>query len=116
MQALWTSVIGQVLKLKNHLYCCDSYTRHLTTKIQYKSTLCLIDSYTYRCGLVEQAKLKKILGLAIFKSDFSFGMFDKWQNSNMYKFIHALNTAYSVPECHTITGRLLSECYINVKN
>ena len=108
--------IGQAPKLENHLNRCDSYTRHLTTKSQYQPTPGLIDSHTHRCGPVEQAKLDKLLGRAIFGSGLSFGTFDKWRNPNMYKFIHALNTAYSVPERHTITGRLLSECYIDVEN
>ena len=107
---------GQAPKLENHLCCCDSYTRVLTTRSLRQPTPGSINSHTHRCGLAEQARLNKLLGLAIFAGGFAFGAFDKWQNPDMYKFIHSLNKAYHILERHIVAEKLLPECYTDVEN
>lgn len=110
-------IIGQAPKLENHLHRYDSYTRSLSTRFQHhQPTSGPVDSHTHRCGPVEQARLNKLLGLAIVAGSFAFGVFDKWQNPDMYEFIHALNTAYSVPERHIVAEKLLPECYTDVES
>lgn len=70
-----------------------------------------ITGRVHKCGPMEQQRLDRLAGMAIFAGGLLFSTFDKQVKHKMWEFIHALNTAYKIPDRHQIAGDLLPHCY-----
>ena len=65
-----------------------------------------IPTSIHKCRPIEQQKFDKLAGMAILARGLFFSTFDKWVKSNIWKFIHALNTAHKILERYCIAGEL----------
>ena len=54
--------------------------------------------------------------MAILAGGPSFSTLGKWIKPDMWEFIHALNTAYKVPNRHRVAEELLPQCYNQVSS
>ena len=105
------SFVEQANCMTGHLEKCSPYQQLLAK--QNRPTA--FTTSVHWCGPVEQEKLDKLAGMAIFAGGLPFSRFDKWVKPDMWNFIHKLNMAYKIPERPRMAKELLSQCYNQIK-
>lgn len=96
--------------MTKHLEKCHQYQQFLAKQNRPSE----IATSIHKCEPVEQQRLDKLAGIAIFAGGLPFSTFNKWVKPDMWQFIHGLNTAYKIPERHRIANKLLLQCYSQV--
>ena len=105
----------QIPKMRHHLEGCHAYSNHRLAIRSGETSSTTMHAHVDRCDAAKQKKLDMLLGYTIFAGGLPFSTFDKWAKPDAWALLHELNSAYKIPERHTVATSLLPACFAEVQ-